>query len=94
MLANIEIDSSTGCQWVCDLNCPFGYKLNYSSKCYKCECIDLNMTDCGVPCFLIGTKSCLYSQRANSRPKCVCNSDYDGVYCQKCNKIIKSFNRK
>ncbi|CAF0775696.1 unnamed protein product [Brachionus calyciflorus] len=76
------LNDPNSCQWVCDLNCPFGYKLNYRTKCYKCECIDLNMTECGVPCFPEGTASCLHSMRANSRPKCVCNPDYDGVYCQ------------
>ncbi len=75
---------SIGCDWVCDLSCQFGYKLDIKTKCYKCECVELNMTQCGVPCYLIGTKTCVYSNRANSRPTCLCNEGFDGVYCQSC----------
>lgn len=82
--SSIQMDSANACRWVCGLNCPYGYKLDQRTKCYKCECIELNMTECGVPCFLEGTKSCLYSMRANSRPKCLCSPEYDGVYCQTC----------
>jgi hypothetical protein len=80
-LASAEIEENAPCQWVCDINCPYGYKMDYKTKCYKCECIDLVMTECGVPCYSAGTHSCLYAQRANSRPKCICKSEYEGVYC-------------
>ena len=62
--------------------CKFGYKMDLRTRCYKCECVELNMTECGIPCFIQGTKSCIYSSRANSRPLCVCEDHYDGIYCQ------------
>lgn len=49
------------------------------------------MTECGVPCFPDGTKSCLPALRANSRPKCVCSPDYDGVYCHICKYFHKYY---
>lgn len=70
------------CKWVCYIECQFGYKLDLKTGCYKCECVELNMTECGVPCYLPGTLNCINANRANSRPLCVCSSDYDGVYCQ------------
>ena len=39
------------CQWVCNINCPFGYKKDFKTNCYKCECIDMAISDCGVPCW-------------------------------------------
>lgn len=69
------------CEFSCSLNCPFGFKLNYRTNCPKCECSPLKMTECGVPCFTVGTKSCAFSMRANSRPNCDCKNSYDGVYC-------------
>jgi hypothetical protein len=52
------------------------------------------MTKCGVPCFLTGTKTCLFSNRANSRPTCVCNQGFDGVYCQSCELEFKKMKKK
>ncbi len=69
------------CQFECNLNCPFGYKLNYFTNCPKCECSPLKMTECGVPCFGAGTKSCVFAMRANSRPYCDCQNSYQGTYC-------------
>ncbi len=69
------------CQFTCSLNCPFGYKLNYYTNCPRCECSPLKMTECGVPCFGAGTKSCVFAMRANSRPNCDCQNSYQGTYC-------------
>ena len=80
-----------GCNWFCDLTCQFGYKIDQRTKCYKCECLELNMTECGVPCYIPGTKSCIFSNRANSRPLCVCEDHFDGVYCHTCKSLINFY---
>jgi hypothetical protein len=43
--------NSSSCQWVCNTNCPFGYKKDFKTNCYKCECIDMILSECGVPCW-------------------------------------------
>lgn len=79
MLPRLRADNK--CEFVCSLNCPFGFRLNYRTNCPICECSPLAATECGVPCFTPGSKSCEFSMRANSRPTCVCEPSYDGVYC-------------
>ena len=76
---------------VCDKKCQFGYKIDYRTGCALCECINLELSECGVPCYLKNTQSCKYSNRANSRPMCVCHPNFEGVFCEKCNlfKTIK-----
>jgi hypothetical protein len=74
------------CLWVCNLNCPYGYQIDYKTNCYKCECIDMKLSDCGIPCWTEGTRGCLNPIRANSRPMCVCNPNFSGGYCEIYNK--------
>lgn len=78
---------NNSCQWICNLDCQFGYKIDFKTNCYKCDCIDMKISECGVPCWNEGAKGCLHPVRANSRPLCVCNQEYSGSYCEVYNKI-------
>ena len=75
---------SGNCDSFCNKTCSFGFKMDYSKKCLKCECLDVVLSECGVPCYMPNTEKCLTSQRANSRPICVCNADFGGSLCEKC----------
>ena len=56
---------NNSCQWICNLDCQFGYKIDFKTNCYKCDCIDMKISECGVPCWNEGAKGCLHPIRAN-----------------------------
>lgn len=87
--SKIEIPSPVNkCEFVCTLNCPFGYRLNYFTNCPVCECSQLEVSECGVPCFKDGAVGCEFAMRANSRPECKCRESYSGVYCHIYNRTV------
>ncbi len=69
----------------CNKTCQFGYKMDFRTKCSTCECAELVLSECGVPCHVSNTETCLPPQRANSRPICICKIGFEGSQCQKCN---------
>ncbi len=75
----------------CNKTCEFGYKTDYRTKCSICECSELKLSKCGVPCLVAGAETCLPPQRANSRPICVCKPGFGGSQCQDCKPFILLF---
>lgn len=42
---------NSSCQWICNIDCQFGYKIDYKTNCYKCDCVEMKLSECGVPCW-------------------------------------------